>query len=114
MYARIVRGRIAAGQWAQFEAAFQAAIKARGPVQGLIVQWLARDEADADAGYSVSVWADKAALEAYVGSAKHANLTAALGPFLIGDYTATHCDVRYFARGVPQAMAGDLDIYHTN
>ena len=114
MFARIVWGKILPGNWDRYEAAYRKAIEARGPVDGLIVQWLARDEKDIDAGYSISVWKSKDAMTAYVGSKQHKDMTAPLEPFFVNQYTATHCDIRHFARAVPQAMPGDLDIYHTN
>lgn len=114
MFARIVWGKVQPGKWADYEAAYRKAIAARGPVKGLVVQWLARDEKDQDAGYSVSVWDDKTACEAYVGSKQHQNMTAPLKPFFVNQYTATHCDIRHFARGVPAGFPGDLEIYHTN
>jgi heme-degrading monooxygenase HmoA len=115
MHTRIVWGRILPGKWDEYEAAYKAAIAARGPVDGLLVQWLARDEKDSEAGYSVSVWQSKEAMTTYVGSKKHKDMTAPLMPFFVNQYTSTHCEIRHYARGVPQAIpGGDLDIYHTN
>jgi heme-degrading monooxygenase HmoA len=114
MYARIVWGKIQPGKWSEYEAAYRNAISARGPTNGLVMQWLARDDRDPDAGYSISIWESKAALEAYVDSKQHQDMTAPLKPFFVNQYTSTHCDIRYLARNVPQATPGDLDIYHTN
>ncbi len=114
MYARIVWGKIVPGKWDAYEAAYQRAIEARGPVDGLLVQWLAQDQRDRDAGYSVSLWQSEAAMKAYVGSQPHKDMTAPLTGFFVNQYTATHCEIKHYARGVPQAMPGDLDIYHTN
>ena len=50
MYMRIIWGRIVAGQWDGFEAAFKKAISVRGDVKGLKNQWFARDHADRSAG----------------------------------------------------------------
>lgn len=76
------------------------------------MQWLARDQKDTDAGYSVSIWQSEAALKAYVSSPKHKAMTAPLVPFFVNQYTATHCDIRHMTRNMPPP--GDLDIYHTN
>ena len=56
MYMRIIWGRIVAGQWDGFEAAYKKATTLRGDVKGLKNQWLARDQADPDAGYSITLW----------------------------------------------------------
>jgi hypothetical protein len=41
MYMRIIWGRIVAGQWDGFEAAYKKATALRGDVKGLKNQWLA-------------------------------------------------------------------------
>lgn len=114
MFTRIVWGKILPGKWDEYETAYKAAIKARGAVDGLVVQWLARDQKDLDAGYSVSVWETQDAMNAYVGSAQHKAMTNPLKPFFVNQYTATHCDVRHFERPLPKRIPGDMDIYHTN
>ena len=112
MFTRIVWGKVAAGKWDDYEAAYKTAIEARGRVPGLVVQWLAQDQRDKDAGYSVSVWEDEAAMTAYVGSDMHKAMTGPLKPFFVNEYTSTHCEIKHFARNSPPP--GDLDIYHTN
>jgi heme-degrading monooxygenase HmoA len=114
VFTRIVWGKVLPGKWDDFEVAYKRAIKARGPVEGLQVQWLARDQQDSDAGYSVSLWATQAAMTAYVGSKLHMEMTASLMPFFVNQYTATHCEVKCFERSVPKWEPGDMDIYHTN
>ena len=59
MYMRIIWGRIVPGQWDGFEAAFKKAIALRGDVKGLKDHWLARDQNEPDAGYSITVWRTK-------------------------------------------------------
>ena len=56
MFMRIVWGKILPGKWNEFEAAFKATMSTRGELQGLKEHWLARDQADANAGYSITLW----------------------------------------------------------
>ena len=49
MYMRIIWGRIVAGQWDGFEAAYKKATSLRGNVKGLKNQWLARDQGVSEA-----------------------------------------------------------------
>ncbi|MFM1813318.1 MAG: hypothetical protein RLZ98_13 [Pseudomonadota bacterium] len=112
MFARIVWGKIQPGRWDDYEAAYKKSVESRGRVDGLVVQWLARDQNDKDAGYSVSVWESEAAMNAYVGSPTHKAMTEPLKPYFVNQYTATHCDIRHFARNA--LPPGDADIYHTN
>ena len=114
MFARIVWGKVLPGKWDEYEAAYKKSLKARGPIDGLLVQWLAQDENDRDAGYSISLWNSKEQMLGYVGSKPHKDMTSPLTPFFVNQYTATHCEIKHYARAVPQAMPGDLDIYHTN
>ena len=53
MFMRIVWGKILPGKWAEFEAAFTSAMAARGDLKGLKNHWLARDQEDPEAGYSM-------------------------------------------------------------
>ena len=55
MYMRIVWGKIVHNKWDEFETAFKAAMDARGEVSGLRDHWLARDQNDANAGYSITL-----------------------------------------------------------
>ena len=65
MYMRIIWGRIASGQWDGFETAYKKATSLRGDVKGLKNQWLARDQADPDAGYSITLWESEADMRAF-------------------------------------------------
>ena len=56
MFMRIVWGKIRPGKWAEFEAAFTSAMAARGDLKGLKNHWLARDQEDPEAGYSITLW----------------------------------------------------------
>jgi heme-degrading monooxygenase HmoA len=95
MFMRIVWGRIRAGEWEAFERAYRAGIAARGDVQGMTDQWLARDEKDPDAGYSISVWASAEEMRGYASSKKSKDALNALQPFFVNQYTVTECDIRY-------------------
>ena len=114
MLTRFVTSKIAAGRWDEFEAAYKKALAERGEVPGLLMQWLCRDAADPDTGIDISLWETSAALTAYVGSPARQKVIAALTPFYVSQFTATHSDVRHLIRAFPKREPGDLDIYHTN
>jgi heme-degrading monooxygenase HmoA len=95
MYMRIIWGRIAAGQWDGFEAAYKKATTLRGNVKGLKNQWLARDQSDPDAGYSVTLWETEADMRAFWESKKREEAMALLRPFFLNQFTVTQCEVRY-------------------
>jgi len=78
MYMRIIWGRIAPGQWDGFEAAYKKATLLRGDVKGLKNQWLARDRADPDAGYSITLWDTEEDMRAFWDSKKREEAMALL------------------------------------
>ena len=94
MYMRIIWGRIAAGQWDGFETAYKKATLLRGDVKGLKNQWLARDQADPDAGYSITLWESEADMRAFWDSKKREEAMALLRPFFLNQFTVTQCEVR--------------------
>ncbi len=94
MYMRIIWGRIASGQWDAFEAAYKKATALRGAVKGLKNQWLARDRADPDAGYSITLWENEADMRAFWDSKKREEAMALLRPFFLNQFTVTQCEVR--------------------
>ena len=114
MYARIMSGRILPGKWDEFEAVYRRVIAARGPIPGLLTQWLSRGDGDPDACFGVSIWETKAALDSYVASAAHAALTGPLAPYFAGPFSAVHSDIRHIDRNLAAQAKGDLEIYHTN
>lgn len=67
----------------------------RGAVPGLVHHWLARDQHDADAGYSITVWGSEKEMAAFWDSPKRAEIMAPLEPFYVNQFTTTHCEVRY-------------------
>lgn len=99
MYMRIVWGRISPGKWNEFEAAFKAAMAKRGAVKGLANHWLARDQNDANAGYSVTLWNTEADMLAFWDSPQRKEVMAPLEPYYVNQFTTTHCEVRYALHG---------------
>lgn len=99
MYMRIVWGKILPGKWNEFEAAFKTAMAMRGDVKGLVNHWLARDQNDGNAGYSVTIWQSEADMLAFWDSPRRKELMAPLEPFYVNQFTATHCEVRYALHG---------------
>lgn len=95
MHMRIIWGRIASGQWDAFEAAYKKATSLRGDVKGLKNQWLARDQNDPDAGYSISLWDTEADMRAFWESKKREEAMALLRPYFLNQFTVTHCEVKY-------------------
>ncbi len=99
MYMRIVWGKIVPGKWDEFEAAFKAAMAVRGNLKGLQHHWLARDQNDPDAGYSITVWDSEAAMKSFWDSPKRKQVMAPLEPFYVNQFTTTHCEVKYDLAG---------------
>jgi len=95
MYMRIVWGKIVDDKWDEFEAAFKAAMAARGDLKGLKNHWLARDQNDVDAGYSITLWDSESDMRAFWDSDKRKEVMAPLEPFYINQFTITHCEVKY-------------------
>ena len=98
MYMRIVWGKIIVGKWSEFEAAFTASMAARGELKGLRNHWLARDQNDQNAGYSITLWDSEADMKSFWDSAKRKQVMAPLEPFYVNQFTTTHCEVRYDLR----------------
>ena len=95
MFMRIVWGKIRPGKWAEFEAAFKSAMAARGDLKGLKNHWLARDQEDPEAGYSITLWDSESDMQAFWDSPKRKQVMAPLEPFYVNQFTTTHCQVRY-------------------
>jgi heme-degrading monooxygenase HmoA len=99
MYMRIVWGRIVSGKWHEFETAFAAAMSMRGVVKGLKSHWLARDQNDGNAGYSITLWETEADMRAFWDSDKRKQVMAPLEPFYVNQFTTTNCEVKYTLNG---------------
>jgi heme-degrading monooxygenase HmoA len=98
MFMRIVWGKILPGKWDEFESAFKAAMAKRGELKGLKDHWLARNQDDPDAGYSITLWESEADMKAFWDSPKRKEIMAPLEPFYVNQFTTTHCAVRYDMR----------------
>ena len=94
MFIRIVWGKIVPGKWNEFEAAFKASMATRGDLKGLKDHWLARDQQDANAGYSISLWDTEADMNTFWDSKKRTEAMAMLQPFYVNQFTITNCAVR--------------------
>lgn len=99
MYMRIVWGKIVPGKWNEFEMAFKASMAIRGELPGLRDHWLARDQADPNAGYSITLWDTEQAMKAFWDSAKRKEVMAPLEQFYVNQFTTTHCEVTYTLHG---------------
>ena len=99
MYMRIVWGKIIPGKWNEFELAFKTAMTLRGSLKGLQNHWLARDQHDENAGYSITLWDSESDMQSFWDSAKRKEVMAPLEPFYVNQFTATHCQVTYALRG---------------
>jgi heme-degrading monooxygenase HmoA len=99
MHMRIVWGKIQPGKWDEFEAAFKKSMAARGKLKGLEKHWLARNQNDPDAGYSITVWTSEADMKTFWDSPKRKEVMAPLEPFYVNQFTTTHCEVRYELEG---------------
>ena len=95
MYMRIVWGKILPGKWNEFEVAFKAAMAVRGEVKGLKDHWLARDQNDSNAGYSITLWDNESDMRTFWDSQKRKDVMAPLEPFYVNQFTTTHCEVTY-------------------
>lgn len=95
MYMRIVWGKILPGKWNEFETAFKTAMANRGDLGGLVNHWLAQDQADPNAGYSVTLWDSEASMQAFWNSQKRRDVMAPLEAFYVNQFTVTNCAVKY-------------------
>ena len=95
MYLRIVWGKIVPGKWNEFEAAFVAAMAKRGELEGLQNHWLARAQADPNAGYSITLWNSEADMKTFWDSDARKQIMAPLEPFYVNQFTTTNCEVKY-------------------
>lgn len=94
MIARISWGKVKPGTWPLFEEAYVTGTKGR-KIAGLDGRWLCQDEADPDAGFTVSFWESPEALEAYEGGEEFRKLSKSFEPFFVGEYKTYRCAVKY-------------------
>lgn len=93
---RVTRGKVRPGSWDEYEAALRKTIAEVGNVPGLLSRTLARDFADPDSGYAISLWESKEALEEYESMAVVGRTRSRLHEFFVGEYQSSLCDVRYW------------------
>ena len=99
MRVRIIYGRLRPGTWDEYEQAYKEVMSEAGQIPGLRARWLTRDVDDTDAGYSISLWEDQAAMRAYESSDLLKNaILPKLIPYFSGEYTTTHCEMRFRER----------------
>jgi heme-degrading monooxygenase HmoA len=92
MMLRIIHGKLRHGTWASYERAYKEATAKAGKIPGLKGRWLAHAVGDPDAGYTMSLWTDEAAMRAYESSdVLHETILPKLKPFFSGDETTTWC-----------------------
>ena len=70
MMVRIIHGKLKPGTWDSYERAYKDAIAKAGKIPGLKGRWLAHADDDPDAGYTISLWDNDAAMCARMRTAK--------------------------------------------
>jgi heme-degrading monooxygenase HmoA len=96
MLLRIIHGKVRPGTWASYERAYKEVMTKVGKVPGLRGRWLARAIDDPNAGYSISLWENEAALREYEsGDVMNKTVLPYLEPFFSGEYATTRCEMRF-------------------
>jgi heme-degrading monooxygenase HmoA len=96
MMLRIIHGKLKPGTWDSYERAYKDVMAKAGKIPGLRGRWLAHASDDPDAGYTMSLWENEAAMRAYESSdILQKTILPQLKPFFSGDYTTTRCEVRF-------------------
>jgi len=99
MRVRIIYGKLKPGTWDAYETAYKEAMQRAGEIPGLRARWLTRDVGDPDSGYSISLWEDEASMKAYESSdILKQQILPKLMPFFSGEFTTTHCEMRFRER----------------
>jgi heme-degrading monooxygenase HmoA len=65
MMVRIIHGP-KPGTWASYKRAYKEVVAKAGKIPGLKGRWLAHADDDPDAGYTISLWENDAAMRAYI------------------------------------------------
>jgi heme-degrading monooxygenase HmoA len=101
MIMRITWGKVHGGKWDAYEQAYRATVVTKSKnIRGLRNRWLARDTADQDAGFAVSLWDSLDDMRAYEQSDFYQKeILAPLQPFFVGEFKTYHCEVRYGQEG---------------
>ncbi len=96
MFSRISWGKIQAGKWDEFEAAFKDAVAKAGDQPGLKGRMLFRDTNDPNAGFAISLWETEQDMQNYENSDTMKNIVLpAVEPFFTGEYNTTFVEVCY-------------------
>jgi heme-degrading monooxygenase HmoA len=99
MLVRIIYGKLKPGSWDSYEQAYKEVMSSTGKFAGLRGRWLTRDVDNPDAGYSISLWEDEAAMRVYENSDVLKNtILPKLKPFFSGDYTTRRCEMRFLEK----------------
>jgi heme-degrading monooxygenase HmoA len=95
MMLRIIHGKLKPGTWDSYERTYKDVMGKAGKILGLRGRWLAHAMDDPDAGYTISLWENEAAMRAYEsGDTLQKTILPQMKPFS-GDYTTTRCEVRF-------------------
>jgi heme-degrading monooxygenase HmoA len=95
MMLRIIHGKLKPETWDSFERAYKDVMAKAGKIPGLRGRWLAHAVDDPDAGYTISLWENEAAMRSYERCEIQDTILPRLKPFFSGDYTTTRCGVRF-------------------
>ena len=96
MMLRIIHGKLKPGTWDAYESAYKESMRKAGNIPGLKGRWLAHAVDDPDAGYTMSLWENEAAMRTYEnGDTLQKTILPALKPFFSGEYATTRCEVRF-------------------
>ena len=92
MMLRIIHGKLKPGTWEAYERAYKDVIAKAGKIPGLKGRWLAHAVDDQDAGYTLSLWENEAAMRIYENSAiLQKTIQPRLKPFFSGRLLTTRC-----------------------
>jgi heme-degrading monooxygenase HmoA len=95
MMLRIIHGKLKPGTWDAYERAYKDVTTKAGKIPELKGRWLAHAVDDPDAGYTMSLWENEAAMRSYEnGEILQKTILPQLTPFFSGDYATTRCEVR--------------------
>jgi hypothetical protein len=87
---RIIHGKLKPGTWDAYERAYKNVTTKAGKIPGLKGRWLAHAVDDPDAGCTMSLWENEAAMRAYENSeVLESTILPQLKPFFSGEYTTT-------------------------
>lgn len=93
MFVRIYWGKIYPGNWDAIERAYRGLMARETP--GLLGRLVTQDTNDPDSLFTITLWTDRASVEAWEASRAYAEtFAAALRPFIAGAQSVSLCEVR--------------------